>query len=190
MSTQVVPAQAAEPRLTRERVFLHRRLVQSDLIMKKRPFLLFGPFLLFVSLAMSAFAQQGSVYKWTDENGRVHYGDRVSADRKTTAKPMIVTQDPPPTEAQRAEAQARLEKYRAKLKESSTEDPRTPEPPAAASAAPAASANKPGEKLTCQEAWKRYNDSYACFDPYRYGGGRIRPEAYQHCVPVDQPDPC
>ncbi|MEM7430625.1 MAG: DUF4124 domain-containing protein [Pseudomonadota bacterium] len=31
-------------------------------------------------LPLSAFAQQGKVYKWEDEDGNVHYGDAVPAD--------------------------------------------------------------------------------------------------------------
>lgn len=148
------------------------------------------PFLLFAALAICASAQSGDVYKWTDEHGKTQYGDKVPEDRKATAKPVNVTQGTPQTEAQRAEAQARLDQHRAKLKETLTKNSNAQGQPATALATSAANGAKPDEKLTCQEAWKRYDESYACFNPYRGYKGYVRPEAYEHCAPMLQPDPC
>jgi len=35
--------------------------------------------------------QAGEVYKWTDEGGRVHYGDTVPPGRKASATPVDTT---------------------------------------------------------------------------------------------------
>lgn len=46
-------------------------------------------------LLISAAAGANSVYKWTDKNGRVHYGDRPAANaEKVELKPGTVATDP------------------------------------------------------------------------------------------------
>lgn len=42
----------------------------------------------------------------------------------------------------------------------------------------------------CEAKWHRYLASAACFDQYRVVGGGLKPEAYQRCTEVPQPDPC
>ncbi len=43
---------------------------------------------------------------------------------------------------------------------------------------------------TCRLKLERYRQSLACFQPYRYGRGLIRPEAFQHCTDYPQPVEC
>ena len=62
------------------------------------------------------------------------------------------------------------------------------DPPKAGAVAPTSQASAPA--ATCEGAWRRYNESAACFESYRIKGGRVRPEAYQQCVDVPRPDPC
>lgn len=43
---------------------------------------------------------------------------------------------------------------------------------------------------TCRLKLERYRQSVACFQPYRYGRGLIRPEAFAHCTDYPQPVEC
>lgn len=58
-----------------------------------------------------------------------------------------------------------------------------------ASAVPASAPLPPGTSA-CEAKWHRYLASAACFDQYRVVGGGLKPEAYQRCKEVPQPDPC
>lgn len=58
-----------------------------------------------------------------------------------------------------------------------------------ARAVPAHAPLPPGTSA-CEARWHRYMASAACFDQYRVVGGGLKPEAYQRCTEVPQPDPC
>ena len=134
-----------------------------------------------VCVCCTASLQAGEVYKWTDESGRVHYSDSVPPARRATATPVdtsnpVVAETPPQSrEAHPAAQKAPIFSER---------------PPRPATGAAAPTPQAPAPAATCEEAWRRYNASAACFEPYRIKGGRLRPEAYQHCVDVPRPDPC
>ncbi len=57
------------------------------------------------------------------------------------------------------------------------------------SAEPASAPLPPGTSA-CEARWHRYLASRACFDQYRVVGGGLKPEAFQRCTEVPQPDPC
>ncbi len=65
-----------------------------------------------------------------------------------------------------------------------------------ASDSSASSAGAPGatgindKKKKCQEEWRVYRESQACFARYRTVNGGVRPEAFRHCVEVKQPEFC
>jgi hypothetical protein len=126
------------------------------------------------------------VYKWTDDKGRVHYGDEVPDDKKGKAKP-IDTSKGDITPAQRREGEARAEKNKAAAKAEparpvvagSLGATRKPEAPA--------SAPEQDPKEKCRDAWRQYNESAACFDSYRVIGGGLKAEAYQRCTEVTRP---
>ncbi len=48
----------------------------------------------------------------------------------------------------------------------------------------------PPGTTACEARWHRYAASAACFDQYRVVGGGLKPEAFQRCTEVPQPDPC
>jgi hypothetical protein len=129
----------------------------------------------------TASLHAGEVYKWTDEGGGVHYGNVVPPARRATATPVDTSN---PVEA--GTPHHGPEAHPAPKREPVFTE-RRPRP-AAAAHEPALHA--PEAAASCEEAWRRYNDSAACFEPYRIKGGRVRPEAYQHCVDVPRPDPC
>lgn len=56
--------------------------------------------------------------------------------------------------------------------------------------APASSPAWPDPRPTagvCAEMWRLYDESEACFGPYRMGLGRIRPEAFDRCTERKDP---
>lgn len=53
-----------------------------------------------------------------------------------------------------------------------------------------ANAPLPRGTSACEARWHRYLASAACFDQYRVVGGGLKPEAYQRCTEVPQPDRC
>lgn len=58
-----------------------------------------------------------------------------------------------------------------------------------ARAVPASAPLPPGTSA-CEARWHRYMTSAACFDQYRVVGGGLKPEAFQRCTEVPQPEPC
>lgn len=129
-----------------------------------------------------------SIYRWVDEEGMVHYGDTVpdrykdSATRKPELKEHQVIDVTPTTREQQARDRA-LDVLDVEPKAN------TPNPAAPASTnTPAVSENT--ADMTCEEQWTRYNASQACFAPYRVANGAIRPEAFDNCVVVPQPQQC
>lgn len=46
------------------------------------------------------------------------------------------------------------------------------------------------KNITCEEQWRRYRESLACFAPYRLVNGAIRAEAFKKCAEVKQPALC
>ena len=135
------------------------------------------------------------IYKWIDEHGQTQYGNSVPKAHRSQAK--AIELDPEVTDAQRDEAQARSVKERA-LAESMTRErqkaaqkvaPKPSVPPAPVK--PVSSGPGPSDKKRqCEEDWKRYQESQACFAPYRTANGGIKAEAFQHCAELKQPAPC
>ena len=81
--------------------------------------------ILIVTLVSLPVLQAADIYKWTDEQGRVHYGDRPEGEHvvqiSTTSGPA-----PDPTQGQRLQQQRQLldmiEDDRQKLKQARTDD--------------------------------------------------------------------
>ena len=46
---------------------------------------------------------------------------------------------------------------------------------------------KRAKPSSCEEEWKKFHDSAACFARYRIANGSVKAEAYKHCVEVKQP---
>jgi hypothetical protein len=89
------------------------------------------------------------------------------------------------SDAQRREAEARLARERTLLRQSpKTDASPTPLIPSSASSDPA------DRKSKCEEEWRKYDESYACFNPYRLATGGVKAEAYEHCSDVRRPDNC
>lgn len=132
-------------------------------------------------LMLAAAAAHAEVYKWTDDKGRVHYGDKPPASTPAGTKKAVELDIPEPSAADRQDAADRAARERARL-----------QPPAekgviggATEAAPAPAAAE--EDNSCAAQKRRYEESAACFQQYRNVNGSVKAEAYKHCVPVPQP---
>lgn len=143
---------------------------------------------LYLLILHSTFSHAQQVYKWTDAQGKTHYGDVLPEGAKPATPPAVITIIKP-TESQRAEALARAAKEKAQLQQQNEQ--------AAASAAPSAAKEETAEPAapansneSCEAQWQKFNDSYACFDPYRLANGTIRAEGYEQCAEVKMPDKC
>ncbi|MFN0317777.1 MAG: DUF4124 domain-containing protein [Burkholderiales bacterium] len=99
-----------------------------------------------------AMTNAGTIYRWIDENGRVHYGDSKPDSEKNPAKPLDLSNSAV-TDEQRMQAEAEPDSALAK-------------------------------KRNCLEAKRKFEESWACFNPYRNQNGSIRAEAFQHCTEV------
>ena len=144
------------------------------------------PWAVFVCcLLAAAGARSAEVYRWTDANGRVVYGDRAPEGRRASAK-VIPIDPPPPVRAKTAEPNA------------------SPRRAAAAGTRPAAPVpTSPGligrsqslppledQETRCAAAWRRFDESSACFAAFRVDGGRVLAQAYQRCESAAMPTDC
>lgn len=141
---------------------------------------------LFVGCLLAAgSAQSAEVYRWTDADGRVVYGDRAPEGRRASAK-VIPIDPPPPVRVKTAEPKAAP-------RTATTANTR---PGAAARSdpgmiGPSQSLPQLEDKETrCAAAWRRFDESSACFAPYRVDGGRVLAEAYERCETVAMPSDC
>lgn len=76
--------------------------------------------ILMLGIAATGMASASEIYKWTDEDGNVHYGDRPSAD---SAEQVAIVSRPTDNERIQDEAEAR------RLREAEEAERRAAEPP-------------------------------------------------------------
>lgn len=145
-----------------------------------------------VALLVSVLpAQATTICRWVDANGRTQLADTVPERYAASATCTDSKQyDVPPERASQAQARDRRLLERAGL----AGQPASEAPPPAA---PRASAPKPPGKRPARgvdastdcATWRRlYEESAACFAPYRTVGG-IKAEAFDRCRTIPSPDP-
>lgn len=151
---------------------------------------------LFVSLlavllsAAPVLAAEPTVFRWTDEQGKTHYAERVPEKYQKTAKPLPAGAAGP-SEAQQRDAldRAASQKHRAADIEGAASKPRLPAPPSPAASTPPLKrpAQVPDNQTDCPTWARLYQESLDCFGPYRTARGATREEAFAHCTAVDAP---
>lgn len=147
-----------------------------------------GAFSVVLLLALPSLSQAADIYRWVDEQGRMHAGDVVPERYKGTAV-RIDSKRYQPSERQRAEAADRAAKDRAALSEleaarlarsqASAGSPASPDP------ATRQAAGSSGSE--CERLWQEYHESQVCFAPYQLGGRGVKAEAYSKCKEVPNP---
>jgi Domain of unknown function (DUF4124) len=128
-----------------------------------------------VAMTLAGAAHAVDVYKWTDSQGVVHYGDHPASGAAVSTV-SVPGGEPSPRDV--AAAQARLAADRAKL-----------EQPTAGSSGDhsRASSAKPAESA-CATAWRQYDAAQACFDAHRAAGGKgINGAGGAACQELPQP---
>ena len=137
-----------------------------------------------LGVAILLVANAGSsaeIYRWTDDKGEVHFGDAVPESAKASAS-KVDTSSSTISDAEHSAGEARLERARKEI-----DRPERGARPAAVSPA----RTPPGSSRTdCAAQWRAYNDSMACFDAFRMTSGAMRPEAFEKCESMVQPEPC
>ena len=129
--------------------------------------------LVFICFSISHGAE---LYRWTDEMGRVHFSDSIPRANKNKAKIVdLKSADVPPQQIQ--EAQARLAKEKSRLNQ----------PSPAIAVIPQGKTQPLDKESSCEDQWAKYDESWACFNPYRTANGSVRREAYEHCSEMKSP---
>jgi len=133
-----------------------------------------------------------TVYRWVDDQGKVHYAEVVPQRYQGVAKRVGAPANEP-SAGQRREPLERARQEKATAAEVATERQRLPAstPPAAAASKPAGKrpAQTPNDQTDC-ETWQRlYLESIECFGPFRTVRGATRPEAFEVCNVVAEPPP-
>lgn len=142
-----------------------------------------------ISLGLTGSANATTVFRWVDDEGRTHYGEQVPDRYRATARPVGVDSAGPTPEQQREAAErARDLQQRADALRSARNAAAASAPARAASAPPAKRPPQPPAADTDCATWQRlYEESLACFAPFRTTHGSTRPEAFDVCTPVDEP---
>jgi hypothetical protein len=143
---------------------------------------------LLISGSISLHVYGAEIFRWVDGDGRVNYGDSVPEQYKQGAKKTDQNYAKP-TSAQRQEAEARAANEKTKADSRSTHRDSS-NIPQAGSLSSSKATQASNIRKSCEEEWKRYLASDACFAPYRNANGSIRAEAFKHCVEVKQPPRC
>jgi hypothetical protein len=133
-----------------------------------------------------AVSSSAQIVQWVDDGGRIHYGDRVPEQYKNRSK-IVKSNVENPTEAQIEEAKARLQTNREYLQKHTIASPPVKNQPTNPSHPPSSNKNE----LSCEEQWKKYDEAWACLNPYRINGGVIKGgEGLEKCPLVKQPEIC
>jgi len=135
---------------------------------------------------LASAAADTKVYRWEDENGRVHYSEVVPERYRSVARPITVPSAAPSGEAARNTSAGGAA---AKPASAAVLAPRPPPPAASAPLKPAGKrpARVPDDGTDC-DTWQRlYLESLDCFGPYRTVRGGVKPEAFERCNEVPEP---
>ena len=166
------------------------RIIFATSRRRLRPAAFIGAMCLLTSASLSVAG--AAVYRWVDDQGKVHYAEVVPQRYQGVAKQVGAAANEPSAE-QRRDALARSQQEKARA----AERHRTlANIPSAANAVSAAAASAPAGKRPAQlpndqtdcKTWQRlYMESIECFGPFRTAHGATKPEAFEVCNVVAEP---
>jgi hypothetical protein len=141
-------------------------------------------------------AAGAAVYRWVDDQGKVHYSEVVPQRYQGVAKRMDAPANEPSAE-QRREALARAQQEATRAADMASEraadrqhlPARTPVAVDAPKPAGTRPAQTPNDQTDCKTWQRLYEESIDCFGPYRTVGGGIKPGAFEACNVVAEPPP-
>ncbi len=132
----------------------------------------------------SSPAYGADIYRWVDEDGRVHFSDTVPQQHKKSATSIDSRQyELSPEQRKEAEARAAREKERSeeiakqKAAEAATPTKSTPK-------AGTAAAKPPAPATDCATLLQRFRESSECYAPFFNVNGSIKNNAYETCGPA------
>jgi hypothetical protein len=145
-------------------------------------------------LLAPSMANATPICVWLDDAGRTQYASVVPDHYKSVATCTESQQYELSPEQQRATEQAaREDRARARLDAAKLAASSTSKTPRVADAAPRAVAKRPAkvvsEATNCTTWWRLFDESAACFGPFRTTAGAIKVEAYGVCNVVPSPEP-
>ncbi len=123
-------------------------------------------------------AVAADVYRWVDEAGKVHYGDKVPDRYQSKSRKMDSTETP--SAEQRQEAQQRAVRDRQRLLNMPATPPDT-------GSLTIGTQDDTSKMTSCELEWKKFSDSNECFAPFFVKGGGIKAEAFKQCSQVAAP---
>jgi Domain of unknown function (DUF4124) len=138
-----------------------------------------------VFLLLCSPAAAVDIYRWVDENGKVHVSDVVPERYKKTAKRIDSTQfEASGADRRAAEERAAADRTRgqASAANGAAATVTAPPPPSEQAAK-----GKLPSQTECEAAQRRYKESVDCFAPFTNTNGSTRAEAFAKCTSV--PDP-
>ncbi|MFD1710947.1 DUF4124 domain-containing protein [Ottowia flava] len=123
-----------------------------------------------------------TIKRWVDERGVVHFSDAPPpANGRPASRVTDIATVPPLAASEQSRARDLMQQYRNYLDQ---------EPQASASAASAArrATGPSASNQSCAAQWQRYGAAYRCLDGFRAAKGVVRPEAFERCPVVKEPD--
>jgi hypothetical protein len=137
---------------------------------------------LIIGAAWAVTALGADIYRWTDEDGKIHLADTVPQRYKASAQ-RIDSRQFELTPQQQREAEARLARDRRTLAAS----PVPASQPAAIAVAPAPPPGASSAARDCESLQREYRESLECFAPFVNANGSLKPEAFTTCKSVVNP---
>lgn len=139
--------------------------------------------LVLIALGPSS-AYGADIYRWVDENGRVHFSDTVPPQYKKSVI-SIDSQQYELSPEQRKEAEARAAREKERFTE--TTKHKAAEATASTNSNPKAStatAKLPTATTDCATLFRRFQESSECYAPFFNANGSIKENAYETCGPA------
>jgi Domain of unknown function (DUF4124) len=138
-------------------------------------------FILVIFLIFASLTSYGDTYKWTDENGKVNFGDSVPAKYKNKSKKIDTTN----SNSSISQIEPTVKNKEKVPSVSSTKVEEVGIDETVGNLGQNKQENKPTD---CEGQWKLYKESQACFDKYSLvNGHRKAAEALKHCTDLKQP---
>ena len=135
---------------------------------------------------ISVPAEATSVCRWIDENGQVQFADVVPDRYKG-----IVTCTHSLTPDVNGKGRAVIEGAKNRDSKASAPQPAASNAAAPPVASPLPAAKRPAETVTestdCKTWWRLFDESGACFAPFRTTRGGVKAEAFDRCNAIPSP---
>jgi hypothetical protein len=128
-------------------------------------------------------AAAADIYRWVDEDGKVHISDVVPEKYRASAKRIDTgPSEVSPENRAAAEARAAADRERAKASAAAAQQRAIQHPDPIA-------APKPPPETDCERAHRLYKESIDCFAPFVTTQGSVKAEAFNFCTSLPDPSP-